>query len=225
MHISNSRRREMTPREILDISPIIPVVEIENSERAVDLAQILLEGGINIIEVTLRTKDAHKAVENIIKNVPKMIVGAGTVLNPEQYDKVCDMGVSFAISPGYTDKLLNHSMKNDTPLIPGVATASEIMHCLDYGFDTFKLFPANIAGGVNAIKSFAGPFKDVVFCPTGGVNEENIQDYLNLCNVGCVGGTWLASKKLIENGDFDLIKRNCKEALSSITRDRSHCIF
>jgi len=210
----------MTPREVLEVSPIIPVVSIEDPDKAVELANALLEGGINIIEVTLRTKDAIKAIENIIQNVPQMIVGAGTVLTPSQYDQVCELGVKFVISPGYTDKLLSHSLKNDTPLIPGVASASEIMHCMEYGFDTFKLFPANVVGGVGAIKSFAGPFKDVMFCPTGGVNEDNIGDYLSLCNVACVGGTWLASKKLIENLEFDLIKRNCKEAIASITREK-----
>lgn len=210
----------MTPREVLNVSPIIPVVAIEDPETAVDLAHSILAGGINIIEVTLRTKKAIKAVEKIIQNVPDMIVGAGTVINPEQYDQVCDLGVKFVISPGYTDKLLSHSLKDDTPLIPGVASASEIMHCMDYGLDTFKLFPANIVGGVKAIKSFGGPFKDVMFCPTGGVNEDNIQDYMKLKNVGCVGGTWLASKKLIENLEFDLITRNCKEALASITREK-----
>lgn len=215
----------MTPREVLDISPIIPVVAIEDPDKAVDLANALLEGGINIIEVTLRTKNAIQAIENIAKNVPDMVLGAGTVINPSQYDQAIDAGVHFVISPGFTYKLLEHAVKDDIPLIPGVATASEIMAGVDFGLDTFKLFPANIVGGIGAIKAFAGPFKEVMFCPTGGVNEDNIQDYLNLCNVGCVGGTWLASKKLIENGDFDLIKRNCKEALSSITRDRSHCFF
>lgn len=210
----------MTPREVLDVSPIIPVVTIEDPDKAVELAQTLIKGGINIIEVTLRTSGAIQAMENIIKNVPDMVVGAGTVINPEQYDQVCALGVKFVISPGFTDKLLSHSLKDDIPLIPGVASASEIMHCIDYGLDTFKLFPANIVGGVKALKSFGGPFKDVMFCPTGGVNEENIQDYMKLKNVGCVGGTWLATNKLIENGDFDLITRNCKEALASITREK-----
>lgn len=210
----------MTPREILNISPIIPVVAIEDPEKAVELANALIDGGINIIEVTLRTPNAIEAIENIAKNVPDMIVGAGTVINPEQYDRAVNAGVHFVISPGFTYKLLEHASKDDIPLIPGVATASEIMLGIDFGLDAFKLFPANIVGGVGAIKSFAGPFADVVFCPTGGVNEDNIQDYLKLSNVACVGGTWLASKKLIENLDFDLIKRNCKEALASITREK-----
>ncbi len=210
----------MTPREVLNVSPIIPVVAIEDPEKAVDLANALLEGGINIIEVTLRTPNAIQAIENIAKNVPDMVLGAGTVINPEQYDLAINAGVQFVISPGFTYKLLEHAAKDDIPLIPGVASASEIMHGIDFGLDTFKLFPANVVGGVSAVKSFAGPFSDVVFCPTGGVNEDNIQDYLKLSNVACVGGTWLASKKLIENGDFDLIKRNCKEAVASITREK-----
>jgi 2-dehydro-3-deoxyphosphogluconate aldolase / (4S)-4-hydroxy-2-oxoglutarate aldolase len=206
----------MTAREVLNVSPIIPVVAIEDADKAVDLAHALIEGGINIIEVTLRTNQAMQAMENIVKNVPEMILGAGTVINAEQYDKVCDLGAQFVISPGYTKMLLEYTRKTNIPLIPGVATASEIMGAMDFGLNTFKLFPANIVGGVDAIKSFSGPFNDAMFCPTGGVNEDNLQDYLNLCNVGCVGGTWLASKKLIQNEEFDLIKRNCKEALAKI---------
>jgi 2-dehydro-3-deoxyphosphogluconate aldolase/(4S)-4-hydroxy-2-oxoglutarate aldolase len=209
----------MTPREVLKVSPIIPVVAIEDASIAVDLAHALTQGGINIIEVTLRTQQALQAIENIAKNVPNILIGAGTVLNEDQYNKATNSGAQFVISPGYTKKLLKYVQKTDIPLIPGVATASEIMDAMDFGLNTFKLFPANIVGGVNALQSFSGPFGDALFCPTGGVNKENIQEYLRLKNVACVGGTWIASKKLIQNEEFDLIESNCKEALELITKE------
>lgn len=206
----------MTPREILNISPVIPVVAIDDANKAVELSNALLEGGINIIEVTLRTPDALKAMELISKNVPDMILGGGTVLNGEQLDSIINVGCKFAISPGFSKSLLEYAPKKDIPLIPGVGSASEIMGAMEYGYDAFKLFPANVVGGIDALKAFEGPFKDVVFCPTGGVKPDNLSQYLELKNVACVGGTWITSKGLINTNSFRQITANCKEALNNI---------
>ena len=207
----------MNPREVLTVSPIIPVITIDNADDAVELAGALMAGGINIMEITLRTDAGLKAIENVAKNVPGMVVGAGTVINTKQYDDVCEAGAKFVISPGFTSSLLQHAVsKDEIPLIPGVSSASEIMAALEFGFDTFKLFPANIAGGTGAIKAFGGPFKDIKFCPTGGVNLENMNDYLSLNNVLCVGGTWLTPKEQVVNHRFANITKYCKEALDKI---------
>ncbi len=206
----------MTPREILAISPVIPVVAIDDAAKAVALAEALVEGGIRIIEVTLRTPAALDAIEAIAKAVPKMVLGAGTVINAEQFDAVESRGVEFVISPGFTPTLLHHASHKKIPLIPGVANASAIMMGLEYGLDTFKLFPANIVGGVGALKAFAGPFGNVAFCPTGGINLQNMAEYLAQPNVLCVGGSWIATPQLIGSGDFDTIRNNAAEALKAL---------
>lgn len=207
----------MSPREVLSVSPIIPVITIDNADDAVELAKALIAGGINIMEITLRSGAGLKAIENVAANVPEMVVGAGTVISPKQYDDVSKAGAKFVISPGFSTTLLQHaSSKEDIPLIPGVATASEIMTAIEYGFDTFKLFPANIAGGTGALKAFSGPFKGIKFCPTGGINLDNMNDYLALDNVICVGGTWLTPKEQVNNHRFANITKYCKEAVDNI---------
>lgn len=207
----------MTPREVLSVSPIIPVIRLERVEDAVPLAQALLAGGIGVMEITLRTEAGLPSIQAVANAVPEMLVGAGTVLSPQQFDEVCQAGAQFAISPGFTPELLQHASQSPVPLIPGVGTASEIMTAMRYGYDTFKLFPANIVGGVAALKSFAGPFGGVAFCPTGGVNVENLSEYLQLDNVLCVGGTWLTSQAWINDQAFDRIQQTCEEALSRIS--------
>ncbi len=206
----------MKPREVLSVSPIVPVITIENADDAIPLAKALSEGGVNIMEITLRTDAGLESIKRIAQEMPDMIVGAGTVVNTTQFDEVYKAGAKFIISPGFTTKLLEHASKNSIPLIPGVATASEIMTAMEYGLDTFKLFPANIVGGVGALKSFSGPFKDIRFCPTGGVNLENLNEFLGLENVLCVGGTWFVPKDDISNHNFEKITQLCKEALAKI---------
>jgi 2-dehydro-3-deoxyphosphogluconate aldolase/(4S)-4-hydroxy-2-oxoglutarate aldolase len=208
----------MKAEDILKVSPIIPVITIDNADDAVDLAIALAKGGINVMEITLRTDCAIKAIENVAKNLPNMVVGAGTVLNCEQFDAVCEAGAKFVISPGFTTKLLEHASKQNIPLIPGVGTASEIMTAIEFGFDTFKLFPANIVGGVGALKAFSGPFKNINFCPTGGVNLQNMNEFLSVENVLCVGGTWLTPKEDINAHRFNNITNYCKEALEKLER-------
>ncbi len=207
----------MTPREILKVSPIIPVINIEKAQDAVSLAKALIEGGINIMEITLRTDAGLEAIKNVAAEVPEMVVGAGTVTNTKQFDQVCEAGAKFVISPGFTVSLLQHaSSKGNIPLIPGVGTASEIMTAMEYGFDTFKLFPANVVGGVDVLKALQGPFKNIKFCPTGGITLNNMEEYLKLDNVLCVGGTWLTPKEQITNHRFHNIVKFCETALKNI---------
>ncbi len=200
--------------EILQISPIVPVVVIENIKDAVPLAQSLIEGGIPIIEVTLRSSCALEAIELIAKNVPKIRVGAGTILNLTQLEQAQNRGAEFLISPGLTIKLLEHAKKKDMPLIPGVSSSSEVMQALELGYNALKFFPAEYCGGVKLLNAFNGPFKGVKFCPTGGVSVDNMRSYLALENVVCVGGSWLTPKDLVQNKEWDKITEICKRALA-----------
>ncbi len=202
--------------EILQISPIVPVVVIEDIEDAVPLAQSLIEGGIPIIEVTLRSSCALEAIELIAKNVPKMRVGVGTILNPTQLEQAQNRGAEFLISPGLTIKLLEHAKKKNMPLIPGVSSSSEVMQALELGYNALKFFPAEYCGGVKLLNAFNGPFKGVKFCPTGGISIDNMHSYLNLENVLCVGGSWLTPKNLIQNKEWDKITEICKRSLAGI---------
>ncbi|MDU9806759.1 bifunctional 4-hydroxy-2-oxoglutarate aldolase/2-dehydro-3-deoxy-phosphogluconate aldolase [Helicobacter pylori] len=202
--------------EVLQISPIVPVVVVENVKDAVPLAQSLIEGGIPIIEVTLRSSCALEVIELIAKNVPKMRVGAGTILNPTQLEQAQNRGAEFLISPGLTIKLLEHAKKKDMPLIPGVSSSSEVMQALELGYNALKFFPAEYCGGVKLLNAFNGPFKGVKFCPTGGISADNMHSYLNLENVLCVGGSWLTPKDLIQNKEWDKITEICKGALANI---------
>ncbi|WP_129074479.1 bifunctional 4-hydroxy-2-oxoglutarate aldolase/2-dehydro-3-deoxy-phosphogluconate aldolase [Helicobacter pylori] len=200
--------------EVLQISPIVPVVVIEDIKDAVPLAQSLIEGGIHIIEVTLRSSCALEAIELIAKNVPKMRVGAGTILNPTQLEQAQNRGAEFLISPGLTIKLLEYAKKKDMPLIPGVSSSSEVMQALEWGYSALKFFPAEYCGGVKLLNAFNGPFKGVKFCPTGGISADNMHSYLNLENVLCVGGSWLTPKNLIQNKEWDKITEICKRSLA-----------
>ncbi len=199
--------------EVLQISPIVPVVVIEDLNDAVPLAQSLIEGGIPIIEVTLRSSCALEAIELIAKNVPKMHVGAGTILNLTQLEQAQNRGAEFLISPGLTIKLLEHAKKKDMPLIPGVSSSSEVMQALEWGYNALKFFPAEYCGGVKLLNAFNGPFKGVKFCPTGGISADNMRSYLALENVVCVGGSWLTPKDLVQNKEWDKITEICKRAL------------
>ncbi len=200
--------------EVLQISPIVPVVVVKNIKDAVPLAQSLIEGGIPIIEVTLRSSCALEAIELIAKNVPKMRVGAGTILNLTQLEQAQNRGAEFLISPGLTIKLLEYAKKKDMPLIPGVSSSSEVMQALELGYHALKFFPAEYCGGVKLLNAFNGPFKGVKFCPTGGISVDNMRSYLALENVLCVGGSWLTPKDLIQNKEWDKITEICKRALA-----------
>lgn len=203
----------LTPQQIMTLSPIIPVIAIDDANRAIDLAHALIEGGVKVLEVTLRTAAALDAIALIAKEVPDAVVGAGTVLNTGDLQRVIDAGAKFAISPGSTNTLLSEALKLNFPLLPGVATASEIMNGLDLGYTHFKLFPAMSAGGITALKSFSGPLQQAKFCPTGGINESNFLDFLKLENVLCIGGSWFVPADLISAGKFDEITKLTSSAI------------
>lgn len=187
---------------ILREGPVIPVVTIADAAHATPLARALLEGGIRVIEVTLRTPAATEAIRRIRAEVPDMVVGAGTVLSPAQLEAVERLDVTFAVSPGATARLLEAARASPVPLLPGVATASEAMAVLESGFTLAKLFPAEPAGGVKLLEALAGPLPELRFCPTGGIDASKAAAYLALANVLCVGGSWLAPRDAIAAGDW-----------------------
>jgi 2-dehydro-3-deoxyphosphogluconate aldolase/(4S)-4-hydroxy-2-oxoglutarate aldolase len=210
----------LSPQEIMTLSPIIPVIAIDDAHRAVDLAHALMAGGIKVLEITLRTPAALEAIRLLADQLPDAVVGAGTVLNTDDLQRVIDAGAQFAISPGSTETLLTTAQKLNYPLLPGVATASEIMRGLDLGYTHFKLFPAVSAGGISALKSFAGPFLNAKFCPTGGISESNFLDFLKLKNVLCIGGSWVAPSDLTHAGKFAEITAITRTALALYAQSR-----
>jgi 2-dehydro-3-deoxyphosphogluconate aldolase/(4S)-4-hydroxy-2-oxoglutarate aldolase len=200
--------------DILRLSPVMPVVTIEDARIAPDLARALVSGGIRVIEVTLRTPQAAQAIEAIAAQVPDICVGAGTVMSQHDLSLAANAGATFAISPGATRELLEAGAQFRIPYLPAVATASELMTAMTFGYSHFKLFPANVAGGPGALKAFAGPFPDVRFCPTGGIGPETAASYLALPNVLCVGGSWLTPADAIRSGDWGRIEQLAREAVA-----------
>lgn len=184
---------------------IIPVVEIENSQDAIPLAHALIEGGLPIAEITFRTEAAQKAIHNIARNVPRMIVGAGTVLNISQAEQAVASGARFIVSPGFSSSVVRWCLDQGIPVFPGVATPTDIIQALDYGLQVLKFFPAEALGGVNTLKALSGPFKKTRFIPTGGISAENLPNYLDLKAVLACGGSWITPKKLIRSGNFEEI--------------------
>lgn len=209
----------ITPEHIFARTPIIPVMVIRELAHAVPLAKALVAGGISVLEITLRTPAALDAIALIKKNVPNAIVGAGTVLNGAQLQASINAGAEFAISPGLTTDLLQAGNNSPISLIPGVMSISEIMQGLPYGYTHFKFFPAEAAGGVPLLKSIHGPLPDVRFCPTGGINKNNVNEYLGLPNVSCVGGSWILPDELINNGQWESITELCLSTLKACKRN------
>jgi 2-dehydro-3-deoxyphosphogluconate aldolase/(4S)-4-hydroxy-2-oxoglutarate aldolase len=202
----------MSTLELANHGPVIPVIVINKVEDAVPMAEALLEGGIKVLEVTLRSPVALQAMEQIAKHVPDAILGSGTVRNLKDAKNSKDVGCQFAVSPGYTSELGQYAREIGLPLLPGVSTGSEIMmaNADDYYF--LKLFPAVAVGGINLLKGFAGPFADVKFCPTGGVSVESAPQFLALPNVVVCGGTWLTPADAVANKDWAHITKLAKEA-------------
>ncbi len=199
-------------------APIVPVLVIGAVEQAAPLAKALLDGGLTIAEVTLRTPAGVGAIEAMKAAAPELMVGAGTVLNGEDVRCSMDAGADFLVSPGMSPGLLAALGKHKLLMIPGVATASEAMSRHEEGFEMLKLFPASIAGGVPALKALAGPLPHLQFMPTGGVGADNAGDYLALPNVVAVGGSWIATQADVDAGDWAGITRKTREALSAISR-------
>ncbi|MBZ7929143.1 bifunctional 4-hydroxy-2-oxoglutarate aldolase/2-dehydro-3-deoxy-phosphogluconate aldolase [Campylobacter sp. LH-2024] len=206
----------MQTKEILEVSKIIPVITIYDLKTSVDLAKALIEGGIKILEITLRTQEAIEAIKLISKEIPEAVVGAGTVLNTKMLEEVKNAGAKFAISPGLNVVFAKEARNIDLPLIPGIATAGELMLALEFGFKNLKFFPAQAAGGINMLKSFSAPFQEIKFCPTGGISLDNMNDYLKLDNVLCVGGSWLTPKELILDKKWNQITQIAKQSLGQI---------
>jgi 2-dehydro-3-deoxyphosphogluconate aldolase/(4S)-4-hydroxy-2-oxoglutarate aldolase len=203
--------------QIMAAGPVVPVIVIDKLEQAVPLARALVAGGVWVLEVTLRTACAVEAIHTIAKEVPDAIVGAGTVLNPQQLADVVEAGAQFAISPGLTDELLRAATEGSIPLIPGISTVSELMLGIRYGLREFKFFPAEANGGIRMLQAIGGPFSQVRFCPTGGITSNNYRDYLALKNVLCVGGSWLVPADALEKGDYARITELAKQAVADAT--------
>lgn len=199
----------MTVDEIMSLAPVIPVLIIEDVAHAVPLGRALVAGGLPVLEITLRTPVAFECIERMAGEVEGAVVGAGTVLTPAMRQAVADIGGQFAVSPGLIE---GETDEGPAPLLPGIATATELMAGLALGFTRFKLFPANVVGGVDALKAFASPFQQAKFCPTGGVSARNAADYLALPNVVCVGGSWVAPADAVRAGDWDRITALAREA-------------
>jgi 2-dehydro-3-deoxyphosphogluconate aldolase/(4S)-4-hydroxy-2-oxoglutarate aldolase len=197
---------------LMSLAPVIPVLVIEEEADAVPLARALAAGGVRALEVTLRTPAALGAILRIAKEVPEAVVGAGTVLNARDLEAAADVGARFIVSPGLTPELAQAAVAARLPLLPGVATATEIMRGLDLGLHRFKFFPADSSGGTAAVAAFGGPFPGVRFCPTGGVGVKNAADYLALNNVACVGGSWLAPREVVRAKDWRKIEEIARAA-------------
>ena len=216
--MSNSKHWKIAPLEVLNAGPVVPVIVIKKIEQAVPLALALLKGGIKVLEVTLRSEAAIDAIRLLSREVPDAIVGAGTVANPEDLEAVAAAGAVFAISPGLTPSLLDAANRGPIALIPGIATASELMLGMEMGYTAFKFFPAEAAGGLPMLKSIGGPFPQITFCPTGGVSQKNFNDYLALANVACVGGSWIVPPKEIEMENWDTITKLAENAVAESRR-------
>jgi 2-dehydro-3-deoxyphosphogluconate aldolase/(4S)-4-hydroxy-2-oxoglutarate aldolase len=201
-----------TASDLLTLSPVIPVVVVDDVADAAPLAEALLSGGIRVIELTLRTPVALEAIASVQRAVPGIVLGAGTVTSPEQAAQAAEAGASFLVTPGTTDAVLDACTATGLPFLPGASTVSEAMRLAERGLTALKFFPAEAAGGVDYLKSIGGPLPGLRFCPTGGITPANAPSYLALPNVGCVGGSWLTPKDALVAKDFARIEALAKDA-------------
>ena len=192
--------------------PVIPVLKIDDAKSAAPLARALAQGGLRVIEITMRTNAALEAIRRAAAEVPEAVVGAGTIRNAKQFDEASAAGSKFIVSPGCTRQVFDAARGSAVPLLPGAITPSEMMTALEEGLDFLKFFPAEQAGGAAFLKSLASPFQGLRFCPTGGVSVKNAGDYLSLPNVICVGGSWVAPDESVKAGDWALIEKLAREA-------------
>jgi 2-dehydro-3-deoxyphosphogluconate aldolase/(4S)-4-hydroxy-2-oxoglutarate aldolase len=199
--------------EFLLLSPVIPVVTLEDSGVACDLAHSLVRGGVRVLEVALRHQEGLKAISAIAREVPEMRVGAGTVVTTADLRAAADAGASFAVSPGVHRDLLEFGSSLEIPYMPGIATATELMSALREGYVNLKFFPALAAGGTDFLRAMAGPFSQVRFLPTGGITSKNAADFLELSNVLCVGGSWPVPSAAIAQRDWDCVETLAAECM------------
>jgi 2-dehydro-3-deoxyphosphogluconate aldolase/(4S)-4-hydroxy-2-oxoglutarate aldolase len=202
----------MNIREVLALAPVIPVLTVEKLEHAAPLARALYAGGLKVLEITLRTAVALDVIAAMRAAAPDAIVGAGTLVRPEDFKRVEGVGAQFAVTPGLTPQLADAATTVGFALLPGIITPSEILQALHFGYDTLKFFPAQPAGGIPMLQSFAGPFANVAFCPTGGISRDTAPAFLKLRNVLCVGGSWVAPNALVEKGDWAGIEALARDA-------------
>ncbi len=198
---------------------IIPVVVIHEARRAGDLADALTAGGLPVAEVTLRTPAALDAIR-VLADDPRLLVGAGTVLSAAQVDSAAGAGAKFVVSPGFNRAVVDRARERGLAVVPGAVTPSEIMAALDAGITTCKFFPANVNGGIDALRAFGSVFSQVSFVPTGGVSAANVADYLALSNVSAVGGSWMVPPAAIDSGDFDLVVERCRAAVALASKEK-----
>lgn len=191
---------------------VVPVVVIDNAKDAVPCAKALLAGGIDVMEITFRTAAAPDAIKAVAEECPEMLVGAGTVLNLEQCKLALEMGAKFIVSPGFDAGVVSYCIENEIAVTPGCVTPTEINAAVNMGLKVIKFFPANVYGGLNAMKNLSAPFGGVKFLPTGGVNTANIKEYIDAPFIHAVGGSWVCPKADIAEGNFEKITALCKEA-------------
>jgi len=200
---------------------IVPVVVLENAEDAVETAQAMLRGGVDVMEITFRTVAAPEAIRRVAQHVPEMLVGAGTVVTLDQCKQAVACGAKFIVSPGYDEEAVSWCCENNVPVTPGCVTPTEIMMALKHGLKVLKFFPANVYGGLSALKSLSGPFGGVKFIPTGGVGPANLSDFAAAPMVHAVGGSWVCPKGDIAAHSFDRIETLCREARQVIESTRA----
>lgn len=208
----NGQNAVLTAQDVMRDAPVIPVIVLDDVAHAVPMARALVAGGIRMLEVTLRTPEALACMEAIAREVPEAVVGAGTVRSAADAQAAARAGARFAVSPGFTPAVGRACRDLNLPLLPGVATGSEIMMAQEEGFSALKFFPAVQAGGLAMLKAWQGPFGDVVFCPTGGIQPSNAADFLALGNVACVGGSWLVPADALAAGDWARITELARDA-------------
>ncbi len=200
---------------------IVPVVVLENADDAVETAKAMLKGGVDVMEITFRTAAAPESIRRVAKEVPGMLVGAGTVVTLEQCKQAVECGAKFIVSPGYDEEVVSWCCENGIPVTPGCVTPTEIMMALKHGIKVIKFFPANVYGGLNALKSLAGPFGGVKFIPTGGVGPANLADFAAAGTVHAVGGSWVCPKGDITAHNYEKIETLCREAREVIEKTRA----
>ncbi|GAB2689591.1 bifunctional 4-hydroxy-2-oxoglutarate aldolase/2-dehydro-3-deoxy-phosphogluconate aldolase [Thalassiella azotivora] len=211
---------EVTATSLLDVSPVVPVVVVDDAADAVPLARALAAGGVRVVEITLRTAAGLDAIQRVAAEVPDVLVGAGTVTTPDQVDAVRRAGARFLVTPGTTDRLLDAALDSGVPVLAGTSTLSEMLRLAERGLEAMKFFPAEVSGGRAYLSAVHGPLPDLRFCPTGGIGPGNAADYLALPNVGCVGGSWLTPRDAVRAGDWDRVTDLARAACALRTPPR-----
>lgn len=204
-----------TAHDVLDLSPVVPVVALNDPDNAPALGQALLRGGIRTIEVTLRTPAALTAIERLATEVADIVIGAGTIIDADQAKRAAQAGAQYLVTPGSTEQLLDAVSVTGLPCLPGVSTVSEAMRMRERGHTALKFFPAQPCGSVEFLKAIAGPLPDLRFCPTGGISPSTMRDYLALPNVGCVGGSWITPANVLAAGDWARVEELARDCIAA----------